>query len=165
MGLFQDVMRSLSGGTPSTPPNPSSSGSAGLRRVEACCAQLGWGIDERVGTTGLVLHFKDPVVNIRQILVTVGDGGQLGIVSAFSTADLAPRRLPADLGWHLLVRNAEAHFGAWQLRENDSGNASFACAYTVLVGGLDAPTFKFICESLCKEVHALDAKLQQAGLL
>ena len=86
-------------------------------------------------------------------------------MSAFSSADLAPRKLPADLGWHLLARNTEAAFGSWQMRQTDGGNASFAVAYTVLLGGLDAPTFKFLCESLCKEAHALDAKFRQAGLL
>ena len=65
MGLFKDVVRSLTGDAPAAAPNHSSRSSAGLRRMEACCAQLGWGIDERVGTTGLILHFNDPVVKVR----------------------------------------------------------------------------------------------------
>ena len=97
--------------------------------------------------------------------MTAGHGGQLGVVSAFSAADVAPRRLPSDLGWHLLARHGGVLFGAWQVRKNDSSNFSFAVACTVLLGGLDAPTFKLICESPCKEARALDARLKQAGLL
>lgn len=45
------------------------------------------------------------------------------------------------------------------------GNAMFALKYYALAGGLHEGAFKMLCESMVKEAHAFDAKMQEAGVL
>ena len=164
MGLINDIIRSVSGTLPA-PTRSSMPAPSVMRRVEALSAELGWGIDERVGENGILLHFKDALIGIRRILVSTSPGGEIAVFNAFSEADLPPHRLPPDLASYLLIRNRDAMFVSWRMRETDGGNAAFDVRYTALVGGLDARYFRLICETLCQEGHALDAKFRQAGLL
>jgi len=83
----------------------------------------------------------------------------------FSAVEMEPRNISAEVMGHLLLRNKEAIFPAWQVMDNGNGNATFAVTYCALVQGLDAGVFKVICETMCKEVHEFDAKLRQAGML
>jgi len=168
MGLFKDFLEGFANGVITTAANgvqsPRAHGS-GNKRIEACCTQLGWGIDERVGKDGIILYFKDPLVNIRKLMIATGDSGQLAVLTVFSAAEMEPRNIPAEIMGHLLLRNKEALFPAWQVMDNGNGNATFAVTYCALVQGLDAGVFKVICETMCKEVHEFDAKLRQAGML
>jgi hypothetical protein len=41
----------------------------------------------------------------------------------------------------------------------------FALVYCALTGGMEAPTFKYICEMQVKEANAFDTKMKAAGLL
>ena len=52
--------------------------------IESCLAQLGWGIDGRIGASGIVLHFNDPGVGVRELLVTCGES--IAVLSLTSRA-------------------------------------------------------------------------------
>jgi hypothetical protein len=169
MGLFGDLVEGFvtglfDGGTDEAE-EPERNGRQGVNRIEACCAHLGWSIDGRVGERGVVLNFNDPLVRTRPVLITVGSSGHLAMFSVFSAAEIPPRNLSTEMMGHLLLRNKQATFPAWQIDQNDNGNATFAVTYCALVEGLEAGTLKLICEAMCKEVHEFDAKLRQAGLM
>jgi hypothetical protein len=167
VAFFKDFVEGFTTGVIRTAANglQSSAGTGnGNKRIEACCGQLGWGIDERIGD-GIILYFKDPLVNIRKVMIATSDSGQLAVFTVFSAADMPASKVPAEVMAHLLIRNKDAVFPAWQLMENGNGNATFAVTYCALVPGLDAATLKVICETMCKEVHEFDAKLRQAGML
>jgi hypothetical protein len=136
----------------------------GTQQIESFCSQLGWRVDERVGDRGIVLHFKDTRANTRKVLVTASDAGSIAVLTVFSEAQLAPRRVPLEILGYLLKRNGEMTFPAWQLFAND-GNVAFALTYGALVQGLNASTFAFLCETMCNEAFDLDSKLRQAGVL
>ena len=46
-----------------------------------------------------------------------------------------------------------------------NGNAAFALASNMLMAGMDAPVFKYACETMVKEANAFDVKMKAAGLL
>ncbi len=141
-------------------------GSAG-NRVEACCAQLGWSIDERMGTDGIILYFNDALMpdTIRKLLITGSASGPLAVFTVFSAGSIPAEQVPAEVLGHLLVRNQKAVFPAWQVMDQENGNAGFAVTYCALVQGLEAGIFEVICKTMCNEVHEFDAKLRQAGML
>jgi hypothetical protein len=168
MAFFADLVEGFTNGVIRTAANgvqSSLAGGNGNKRIEACCEQLGWGIDERVGKDGIILYFKDPLVNIRKLMIAPSDSGQLAVLTVISAAEMPAGNVPVEVMAHLLARNKESLLAAWQLMENGNGNVTFAVTYCALVQALDGATFKVICETMCKEVHAFDAKLRQAGLL
>jgi len=161
MGLFKDLVEGFASGfaTAARAGSPRVAGRPGA--IEACCAQLGWGIDERVGSTGIILHFNDPIVNIRKVLITVGESGHIAVFSTFSPAQF--RQVPPEVMSYLLQRNSQI-FQAWQMTANDNGTQSFAIAQGVFLQGMTAPIFKASCEMLVKEASDFDSKLRQAGV-
>ena len=40
--------------------------------VEACCRELGWSIDEGLAANKICLHFKDPRLGVRRVIVKAG---------------------------------------------------------------------------------------------
>jgi hypothetical protein len=75
MGLFQEVVKGFVNGFVAgfTDNGSASQAPRGLAAIEQLCRELGWSVDERVGDHGIVLHFRDPLVNIRKVLVTCGE--------------------------------------------------------------------------------------------
>jgi hypothetical protein len=164
MGLLGDFFTGVANGVLKSSPRTVQS-NPGVRQVEAICAQNGWGIDERMGDDGIVLNFKDKVVGTRQLLVTVASSGNIALFSVFSAASFAPRDLPADLGYFLLLRNKELLFSSWKLTKNDNDTVGFSASYCALLNSLTATTFKVICETLLKEVYEVDLGLQSKGYI
>jgi len=132
--------------------------------AETCCDELGWPIDERFSANELCLHFKDPVVRIRKVLVTIGDQDTTLTFKVFSAARLPAQSIPVAAMGYLLERNSEMVV-AWQAREQSSGHVTFGLSYCALAFGFHAPLFKFICESMANEALAFDTKMRDAGLL
>lgn len=165
MGFFREVTEGFVNGFVSAAKSgPSHSSASGREMIEACCAQLGWSIDERLDNNGMVLYFKDPIVSIRKLLITVGDAGSLAVMSVFSGAEIPAHQVSSEVLGYLLSRNTAMVCPAWQIAAND-GKIRFSVAYGTLVRGLDAGLFKVLCETMCKEVHDFDSKLRQAGIL
>lgn len=165
MGFFREVTEGFVNGFVSAGKNgPSHSSASGRDVIEACCAQLGWSIDERIQNNGMVLYFKDPIVSIRKLLITVGDAGSIAVMSVFSAAEIPAHQVSSEVLGYLLSRNTAMVCPAWQISAND-GKIGFSVAYGTHVRGLDAPLFKVLCETMCKEVHEFDSKLRQAGIL
>ena len=140
------------------------SGNQGVRLIERWCAELGWEIDERIGSTGMILHFKDPLIRIRKLMITIGDSGKIAAFSVYSASQLPPRQVTGEIMAYLLHRNSQV-FSAWQMTPNDDGTVTFAVANGFPLQGMNAGMFKAFCETLVKEAHDLDAKLQSSGLL
>ncbi len=65
--------------------------------IEQLCRELGWSVDERVGDHGIVLHFRDPLVNIRKVLVTCGESIACvaTLLLRYQREGLLPLRQPA----------------------------------------------------------------------
>ena len=165
MGLFNDVVNGfVNGFVAGVTDNGSAARSPrGPAAIEQLCRELGWSVDERVGDHGIALHFRDPLVNVRKVLVTCGES--IASICTFSAANLSSNRVPEEVLGYLLIRNKELTTAAWQVSASDDGSALFALAYCALIGGMDAPTFKYICEMQAKEANAFDTKMKAAGLL
>jgi hypothetical protein len=162
MGLWTEFAGGLLNGVAAAAARPPAGGrTAG---VEALCRQIGWSVDERTGTGNLLLHFRDPIVGVRKVLVAASPDGTLVTFAAVSVATVPPGRVPPDLLLHLLGRNADLALGAWGAGEVE-GRVNFRVTYSAGAAGLDAGVFKAACEELVREARGLDAKLQAAGLL
>jgi hypothetical protein len=129
-------------------------------RIEQLCAELGWSVDERDGNA-IKLHFRSGKVRISN-----GNKTLVGF-STHSNAVLPVDRVPADLLAYLLHRNLDdCGMGMWGISvDDDDDDVTFHLYYVALGNGLDAEIFKYICESLIKEVADFDAKLRKGGLL
>ncbi len=165
MGLFKEMMQGFVNGFVAgaadhirTSRSPNS-----VADIERLLTEVGWSVDERVGDKGIALHFRDPITNIRPVLVTCGDS--IVGISTYSVSAIPTNRVPTEVLGYLLLRNNELTAGAWRVSASDNGNASFALAYYALIGGLNAPMLKYICETQVKEAHAFDARMRGAGLL
>ncbi|HZU34735.1 MAG TPA: hypothetical protein VFA18_02430 [Gemmataceae bacterium] len=132
-------------------------------RVERLCAAIGWTVDERSGNM-VALHFKDPLVGTRKVMVSDGDG-PLVVLSAVSHAIHPARLVPEQVAGNLLIRNWNLDIGAWEATVDRDGDAIFRVTYSALGAGLDAHSFKYICERLANEALAFDRSMQAAGLL
>jgi len=132
--------------------------------AETCCDELGWSIDERFSVNELCLHFKDPVVGIRKVFVTIGDQDTTLTFEVRSAANRPLESIPLDVFGYLLVRNGKMVV-AWQARQQIGGNVIFALKYCALAFGFHAAHFKFICESMANEALAFDTEMRKADLL
>jgi hypothetical protein len=162
MGLFTDFVEGFANGFLSGTADGTRSGGQ-LPTISSLCSQLGWSIDERVGSDGYVLHFKDPLLGIRKLLITVGSGGRLVMFMALSASDLTPERVPTEILGYLLRRNYELVLGAWRMSVDNT--VTFSVAHGMLMSSLNPGVFKAMCEMICKEAYEFDAKLRQAGLV
>ncbi len=173
MGSLRDWMGSMAGeavraavsGNGFTHTNGHGHGGSGRSRVEALCSEIGWSIDERIGNDGIVLHFRDPIIRVRKIIVSCGSGGELIGISTLSEAALDAGRLPPAATAYLLHRNAELMFPAWQMGVGRDENVRFTLAYCAMAQGLSAGFFKTLCETMVGEARAFDEKMRESGLL
>lgn len=74
MGLFNNLVNGFVDGLTAV---SAVSGNRGVRLIERWCAELGWEIDERMSATGMILHFKDPLIRIRKLMITIGTPARL----------------------------------------------------------------------------------------
>ena len=163
MNLFWDFLEGVASGFGSaasekTPVNPAG------ELVETCCHELGWAIDERPNAHAMCLHFKDPLVGIRKVLVGFGDQEFYVGFTVFSGVCVPPQQVPLNALGYLLKRNGQPFVG-WEMCVGDNGDVGFALNYFALASGLRPAAFKLICETMLKEVHEFDAKMDKAGLL
>ena len=167
MGLFNDMVEGFATGVGLAMAERSAFGAGsanqGTQLVRACCAQLGWGIDERLGDTGFVLHFKDPLVGTRKLSILVSDAGHIALFAVFSAANSSSHLASPEVLAYLLRRNREMSFPAWQV-SNEQG-VRLSLTYCLPVSGLSPSFFKFLCAEMCREVYDFDARLRQAGVL
>jgi hypothetical protein len=163
MSLFMDFVESVASGVVSAVSERSSVSSAG-DAVRTCCEQLGWSIDERLNANEVCLHFNDPLVGIRKVLVGIGDHGTIVGFTVFSAVNIPSQQVPAAALGHLLQRNSKL-FVAWQMCIRDGGDVAFALNYCALAVGLQPGVFKMLCETMVKEAHEFDVKMREAGLL
>lgn len=133
------------------------------KTVDALCGELGWSIDERNGDT-IMLNFRgDGVTELRHVLVVTCDDGDWFCFIANTRAEFPPHAVPDGLMAALLYRNKES-FGSWYATER-RGVIGFACHHSAHTAGLDADTFKFICDRLLTEVGNVERELHRKGLL
>jgi hypothetical protein len=168
MGLFKDMAEGFANGFMSATVDslraglPQGQTSRGPALVERFCQELGWPVDERSGDA-ILLHFNDPVVGVRKVVITGGD--KLMSLRVMSAATMSARQIPGEIMGYLLLRNWELALSAWHVFDAGNGNARFALASNMLTAGMDAPVFKYACETMVKEANAFDVKLKAAGLL
>jgi Putative bacterial sensory transduction regulator len=132
-------------------------------RIARLCAEIGWEVDEQEGGT-IRLHFKDPLVGLRKVVINNGDRGLVNFI-VMSHAVNKATDVPDQVAGHLLVRNWELLIGTWEATVDEDGDALFCVAYTALGAGLDAEALKYICETMVNEALQFDRKMQAAGLL
>jgi hypothetical protein len=168
MGLFKDMAEGFANGFMSATVDSLRAGgplgqpSPGPSLVERFCRELAWAVDERQGAA-ILLHFNDPLVGVRKVAITGGD--KLMSFRAWSAASMIARQIPAEIMGHLLLRNWELAITAWHVLDAGNGNAAFALASNMLMAGMDAPMFKYVCDTMVKEANAFDVKMKAAGLI
>jgi hypothetical protein len=163
MNLFKDFVEGVASGFVSAVAERSPGNSA-CDVVTACCRQLGWSIDEHLNANQIQLHFKDPLIGIRKVLVSVGDHGTLVGFQVSSAATIPAAKVQASILGYLLARNEDL-LSAWRMSVDDSDDVNFRLNYVAIASGLDHGIFRMLCESMVKEAYEFDAKLNAAGLL
>jgi hypothetical protein len=133
----------------------------GLVLTERICQELGWSVDER-DSDAILLHFTDPVIGIRKIAISNGE--KVMAFAVCSSAIMNPRQVSAEIMAYLLLRNSRMGGSAWQMFEVSSGNVGFSVAAYMLIDGMNAAMFEFLCETMAKEAHEFDAKVKAAGV-
>jgi hypothetical protein len=163
MNPFRDFLEGVASGVVSAFSERRPACSAG-DMVEMCCQRLGWSIDERPNVNEMRLHFTDPLIGIRKMLVGFGDRGIYLGFTVFSAVRIAAQEVPLAALAYLLERNGDPFVG-WQMCNADGGDVGFAVNYFAFAAGLDPDVFKLICETMIKEAHEFDARMKKAGLL
>jgi hypothetical protein len=162
MNLFRGFFEGVAAGFASTVTETTPGSPAG-ELIEKCCHELGWAIHERPSAHAMCLNFKDPLVGIRRVLA--GFGKEFCVAfTVFSGVCVPPQQFPLNVLGYLLKRNGQPFVG-WEMCVADDGDVGFALNYCALTSGLRPPVFKLICETMLKEVHEFDAKMDKAGLL
>jgi len=164
MGMFQDMLQHFTNGFVSAAVDTLRNGhaSSGPNVIERLCQELGWPVDERDGNT-VLLHFNDPLVQIRKVAISTGE--KLMGFTVLSAVNMNPRQVSTEIMGYLLVRNSTLGGSAWQMFEAGNGNAGFSVTACMLIEGMNSAMFKFLCETMVKEAHEFDAKMKAGGLL
>ena len=135
----------------------------GRGRIERCCEQLGWSIDDRKGDR-ITLNFKCPVVGTRPVFIQGGDE-PLVLFAAYSLTIFDARRVPDVATNFALWQSSESSMGKWQISLNDEDELFFALTYNALGAGLDAAALKYICGGMAATASDFDAKMKREGYL
>jgi hypothetical protein len=134
-------------------------------RFDRLCRELGWAVDEREAGGAALLHFNNRSGGVRKVRIADGDD-VIVTFSAHGDAAIPARKVTGEVLAYLLCRNIKGSgLGKWGICPDEHGNITFHLVYQALGGGLDAPTLKYICESLVGEAVDFDGKLRAAGLL
>ena len=105
MDLFKDILEGVARGFVSGVSEMSSFISAS-DAVETCCGQLGWTIDERLDANKVCLHFKDPLLGIRKVIVSAGCQETMVGFAVISAVALPAEQVPASVLGYLLDATA-----------------------------------------------------------
>ena len=132
--------------------------------VDACCRELGWRIDERPAANKICLHFKDPRLGVRRVIVNAGSPEGMIAFTVYSAATLPARLVPADVLGYLLERNGKTLI-TWQIQISGEGNVNFLLDHYAFAAGLRPGLFKWICDALVCEAQDFDDRLHKSGLL
>ena len=127
MSLFTDFVEGFTSGLVSAVSDRSAVTSVS-GAVETCCGELGWSIDERLSANEVRLHFTDPIVRIRKVLVSTACQGAIVGFTVYSAVAIAPERVPADVLAYLLRRNREAFVG-WEMDVADGASVFVLLTY------------------------------------
>jgi hypothetical protein len=138
--------------------------SAARNRITGCCQALGRAVDERLSADKILLHFHDPLIRIRKVLIGVENQGAIVSFTVSSAVKLPAKQAPAAVLGHLLLRNGEQS-AVWRISIGDDDQVSFVLGYRVPAAALAPSLFKMLCENMVKEVHVFDAKMHEAGLI
>jgi len=160
MSLFTDFVHGVTRGLVSAATETTSA----REIAETCCDEIGWSVDERPSANELYLHYKDPLLGIRKVLVTIGDQDTTLTFEVFSAASRPLGGIPIDVLGYLLARNGKM-VAAWQASERSDGTIAFALRYCTLAFGFHAAIFKFICDTMANEALAFDTEMRNVGLL
>ena len=159
MGLLSKCVRRIARGM-----RPAVSGESvrhASEVVEDCCRQLGWSIDERIDAREVRLHFKDPVIGIRRVIVTVSEDDRAMSITTFSSAGcIRARQLPGAVLAYLVERNSKM-IVSWQMFLRIDGQAMLALNYYTHASGMNPAVFRNTCETMVQEAQAVDAKLTE----
>ena len=159
MGVFSTFMRGVTKGRRSAVSERSVHHASEL--VEYFCQQLGWSIDERIDAREIRLHFKDPLIGIRKVVVTASTDDPAMSFTMRSSVGLMPaRKVPADALAYLLERNSRL-IVTWQMYLGSDGNALFGMSYYTYSLAMNPTFFKHICETMVQEDQAFDAKMKE----
>ena len=162
MDLFKDIVEGVARGFISSVSEGSSFISAS-NAVETCCEQLGWTIDERLDANKVCLHFNDPLLGIRKVIVSAGCQETMVGFAVISAVALPAEQVPAAVLRYLLERNSELPV-AWQILVREDSNLAFALDYCTFASGLQPDFFKMLCGTMVREVQEFDARMRKAGL-
>ena len=132
--------------------------------IESCCQQLGWSIHSRTNDGRVCLHFNDPLVETRVVMVSIVDCGAYVSFMAISPATMLAKEIPASILGYMLERNVQP-FVLWQLTVGTDGSALFTLNYRVPTPGLHPQTFKLLCQTMIAEALAFDSRMHKVGLL
>lgn len=136
----------------------------GRGRIERCCEQLGWSIDDRKGNR-ITLDFKCPLVGKRPLFILNGDE-PLVLFSAYSLTIFDSRRVPDKVTSFALWQSSESAMGKWQISlSDDEDELFFILSYNALGAGLDAAAMKYICGGMANTASEVDAKMKREGYL
>ncbi len=103
MSLFTDFFDGIvSGFVPASETAPADSA---CEVVERCCQQLGWSIDERLNANEMCLHFNDPIIGIRKVMLSIGDRGATLDFTVFSAVDIPAKQVPTAALGYLLAQS------------------------------------------------------------
>ena len=134
-------------------------------RFDRLCRELGWPVDEREADGAALLHFSNRDGGVRKVRIADGDD-VIVTFSAHSRATVPAGKVTGEVLAYLLCRNIKGSgLGMWGIYPDEHDNITFHLVYQALGGGLDAPTLKYICESLVGEIVDFDGKMREAGLL
>ncbi len=132
--------------------------------IETCCQQLGWSIHSRSNDGRVCLHFNDPLIQSRAVMVSILERGAYVSFMAMSTVTIPAKEIPAAVLGYMLERNVQP-FVAWHVAIGDDGSALFMLNYRVPTPGLHSQIFKVLCQMMTAEAFAFDSRMHKAGLL
>jgi hypothetical protein len=166
MSVWRDIFEGFTEGvlTAAAYQQAYGNGACDRGRIDRVCRELGWSVDEREGNV-IQLHFNDPIYGIRKVRIADGDDC-LVTFSTYSFAVIPAGNIPIEVLAYLLCRNLSGSgMGMWGMHVDAGDNVMFTIVYQALGDGIDAPTLKYICQSLGSEAADFDGKLREAKLL
>jgi len=131
-------------------------------RIERLCRELNWTVDGRDGET-LILKFNHKELGSRDVRIRHGDDILVELM-AMSHAFPKAEQVPEQVLGHLLSDESTQSIAGWTVMVGVEERAIFALRYAALGAGLDAPTLKYLCETMIDDVCRFDLRMKDAGL-
>lgn len=159
MRLFSKVVHGVTKGR--RPALPEKSVRHAREKVEDCCRQLGWSVDEGKNAREMRLYFKDELIGIRNVVVLVSeDDTTISLTTLSSVGFIRVQTVPIAVLAYLLERNSRL-IASWEMYLGIDGNALFLMSYHTYAAGMNPTFFKSICESMIQEVQTFDVRMKE----